>query len=144
MARAPSKETRQLDVLQWVKNAPSNLDREPESERSHKVAAVPSLNPPGLPADLFNACLEQSTALAGFVRRRRPDWTAKQKARYAESHGRLCLWRDNTIDGRLELCLTGSPDLYRSILDLLCALGQTFVKGSHTFHEVGCSNREGS
>lgn len=76
------------------------------------------------------------------MRRRRPGWTAQQRARYAEAHGRLCLWKDDTVDERLEICLTRSPDLYRNILELLCALGQTFLNGSHEMHEGGYSNRE--
>jgi len=64
------------------------------------------------------------------------DWTPVQRTRYAEIHGRLCLWRDNTLDGRLELCLNKSPELYRSILDLLREIGQVFLKGESSPFEL--------
>lgn len=90
------------------------------------VEAEPSSDDPyGLPAELFGVCLRLST----FLRRVGQEWTPLQRARYSEIHGRLCLWRDNTLDGRLELCLTNSPELYSSVLDLLCAIGQVFLKG---------------
>lgn len=125
-----AKEANQLDLLQWTKNAAVESKENTAQEVNQDISPITSASSGGLHTDLLNACLELSTAVANFVQKRRPDWTAKQRARYAESNGRLCLWKDNTLDGRLEVCLNGSPDLYRSILELLCALGQTLLNGN--------------
>ena len=112
-----------------IKTPSASLVYRMETGKPIEAAIEPPLSPPGLLTDLFNACLEVSTALADFIRRQRRALTGKQRARYTESHSRICLWRDNTLDGRLEICITRSSDLYQSILDLLCTLAQTYLKG---------------
>lgn len=80
----------------------------------------------GLPAAIFTTCLSLLTALQPLQRQ----WTPVQKARFVDSHGNLCLWRDNILESRLELCLAYSTDLRQSILDLLCNIGKTTVQGT--------------
>ena len=133
------EKTGQFDFLKWLNSTSSDFDQESGIEDSTGIAELLSAedDPSGLPADLFSACLELSTDLAVFIRKHQSKWTIKQRARYAESHSRLCLWRDNTREGCLDLCFLRSPDLYRSVLDLLCALGRTFLHGDH--HAPGSS-----
>lgn len=114
MLSIPPTATGGSKLIKWV------------GEASLGEAEASSSDSYGLSADLFSSCLQLSTALL----QSQQDWPPVEKARYVEIHGRLCLWRDNILDGRLELCLTKFPELYRSIVDLLCVIGQTFLEGN--------------
>lgn len=124
---ADSSHTNSDPLLQWVADSRQVLPKpqsdgqlERGSDFQHEI---------GFASSLSECCLRLLTQIwSQFAKRGRS--RGSLKARLREYRARLCVFEDAFSGGKLDLCLSLSQDLQRTVVGLLYQLGGCIIKGT--------------
>jgi hypothetical protein len=124
---ADSSHSNSDPLLQWVADSRQVLPKpqpdgrlERGSDFQHEI---------GFTSSLSECCLRLLTQIwSQFAERGRS--RGSLKARLREYRARLCVFEDAFSGGKLDLCLSLSQDLQRTMVGLLYQLGDCIIKGT--------------